>query len=204
MASSGARMTYDESGEAKNPEHPTVDDLPKKPRKPTGRKKVAIIVAVVLVVVVAGIAGAVYVTYFHRLHLGMVSASEVSSLAGQQLEEGLIVPMAPNYIESEFSDSSGSIMVTSYESSNSSQSSSAVYGSYQTVVSIINQYNLTASFQNSSYLGFSFFIVQYHTMGSYYFVASGSSGHFGFLIKDFGISTISPSAIVHEEIEAML
>ena len=204
MVSDGARMTYDKSGDAKDQAHPTNDGIPRKPKKPIGKKTVTLVVVVVLAVIIAGIVGAVYVTSFQQLHLGIVSASEVSTLAGQPLNEGVVVPMAPNEMESEFYDSSGSIMVGSYEVSNTSQSSSAVSASYQTVVSIINQYNLTASFQNSSYLGFSFFIVQYHMMGSYYFVASGFSGHFGFLIEDSGISTISPSAIAHDEIEAML
>ena len=200
-------MTYDKSGDAKDPDHLTYDDIPrkpKKPKKPIGKKAVTLVVVVVLVVLIAGIAGAVHVTSFHPLHLGIVPASEVSSLAGQQLNEGFVVPMSPNEMESEFSNSSGSIMVSSYKVTNASQSSSAVNGSYQTVVSIINQYNLAASFQNSSYLGFSFFIVQYHMMGIYCFVASGFSGRFGFLIKDFGISPISPLGIVHDEIEAML
>lgn len=48
-------MTYDESGEAKNPAHLTEDDLPKKPKKPTSRRMV-----VVMVVVIAGVVGGNY------------------------------------------------------------------------------------------------------------------------------------------------
>lgn len=36
MVSSGARMTYDKSVEAKNPTHPNEDDLPEKRRKSIG------------------------------------------------------------------------------------------------------------------------------------------------------------------------
>ena len=208
-------MTYDESGEAKNPEHPTVDDLPKKPRKPIGRKKAAIVVAVVLVVVVAGIVGALYVTSSHHLHLGIVPASEVSSLEGQQVVES---PANNSTVYSlygtqgdfvYFNDSNGSttMLIGSLEFPNNS-SSSPFYNVTSFYVFVYRDamalpQNNNANISNGTYEGFSFSYTSYYAVGTYMFVAAGYSGSFAFVITEMNLPLSNPGSLVHDEIQAM-
>lgn len=145
-------------------------------------------------------------------HVGMVTDSQVSGLAGVPLTEipiennfggpGSLFYSVTAYKEAQFNASGNSsfVVVISFEFPNSNISTS-FYGLYSRAVP--SNANLTAPVSNSSFDGFNFTIIQYDSEGFYSSFIVGHSGSFAFQITIGNIPSISPMTIAHDEIQAM-
>jgi hypothetical protein len=204
----GTRMTYDTSGEARNPKYPTVDDLPKKPRKPLRRNVMAIIITVV-VVLIAAVSGAIYFSETpHSLHVGVISDSSLEKLSNYTFQAS---------IGNNSTNGSLSKNITEVNTAFFFNKAGYSFVGIESVEFISTAYNLNfydsqysnqtggnhSSFHNGSYRGFDYFYGVSYLSGNYTFLAVGESGSYGFYIEDFKAPLSSATALIHDEIQAM-
>ena len=207
----------DRSRVARNPEHPTENDIQRQRKKPGKRRSVAVVVVVVLVVVIAGVAGAFYVTSHHSTHIAIVTASSVDTLAKQKLivsyDNATIGREFLNITKGEwayFNETIGGgfVIITSLEFSSPSSSLSFYNSQYHSAVRLfIIAAPRAYILQNSSYDNFNYFLLSQNmsmkTITGTTVVAVGYSGPYAFTIYDANIPLSSNTTLIDDEIQAM-
>ena len=207
----------DRSRVARNPEHPTEDDIQRQRKKPGKRKSVAVVVVVILVVVIAGVAGAFYVTSHHSTHIAIVTASSVDTLAKQKLivayDNATIGREFLNITKGEwvyFNETIGGgfVIITSLEFSSPSSSLSFYNSTYHSAVQIFvipgpGVYIL----KNSPYDGFNYFFLTQNAsikkLNGTTVAIVGYSGSYVFTIYDANIPLSSYTSLIDGQILAM-
>jgi hypothetical protein len=200
----------DRSRVARNPEHPTEDDIQNRPWKPRNRKSMA------FVVVIAGVAGALYATSHHSTHVAIVTASFVDTLAKKKL----VVTYDNATVGKEFlnvtkggwayfneTSTGGFVIITSLEFSSPSSSLSFFNSQYHSAVQIFvipgpGEYIL----KNSSYDSFNYFFFKNASIKTFIGTTVAVvcySGSYAFTIYDANIPLSSYTSLIDGEIQAM-
>ncbi|MCL5873918.1 MAG: hypothetical protein M1161_01060 [Candidatus Thermoplasmatota archaeon] len=192
------------------------------PDRSDRRKTVAITIVVVVAIVVIA---STFVLDQHTVtsprgppHIGIISLSEISQLAGQQLtifyrnnssqvrlnitSEETVAFNTSNHTSS-WKSSPPRVLVISYEFTNQTQSSFSYNISYSIQKQALAARNSTTVIRNMSFEGFTYFLVISNYSGIFSVVSAGYSGSYAFLIGDINVPLSSYIALIHKEIQAM-
>ncbi len=201
-------------------------DSPPPAKSPSGHsaRRKTVVITVVVVVAIVVIASA-FVLNEHIVtsprgppHIGILSLSEISQLAGRQLtifyrnnssqirlnitSEETVAFNTSNHTSS-WKSSSPEVLVISYEFTNQTQSSFSYNVSYSIQKQALAARNSSTVIKNMSFEGFTFFLVFSNYSGVFSVVSAGHSGSYAFLIGDINVPLSSYIALVHDEIQAM-
>lgn len=212
--SSGARMTYDESGEARNPAHPTEDDLPRKPKNPKKGTTLVIIVVVVVVLIAASVGAFLATNQHYSPHVALVSKTTAEGFANRgfvaQYVNNTTGDASLNITDDEmviFSNASvgGLIIISSMEVSSQSFSLYEYNMDYHYMIQGPNG-TIYPGIKNGTYEGFSFYYFNRSNDTFHYdenLVAIGVSGSYSFVVEVVGVPLSNYLPLIHDEIRAM-
>ncbi len=203
---------------AKNPSHPTEDDIPKEPKSPKKRKTVAVVAVVVVIVVIASVGSLLTIGHPHSPHIALISKTEAEGFVTQKLFVAYMNNTTGNssrnitsqvdvlfYNNSTAGNISETILISSLEFTSINYSLSLYNYQYKNISQLANSTKMSV-LENGTYDGFNFYYLSKveGTVGKkLYALVDGVSGAYSFFIEVRGIPNSNIMNLIHDEIQAM-